>query len=146
MQPHCACSGKAVNKWVSQGLWLHPFPAPTRSCFPVLAFLYTGALSLHRTKGLSSHWCSISPSSAKHAAEALSPSLCTLWLVVWSLEALGVLVSSYYCSCYGAKTPFSSLAPFSSSSIGAGLQLEVQSIIIMAGSMAASRQTWSWRR
>ena len=29
MQPHCACSGKAVNKWVSQGLWLHPLPAST---------------------------------------------------------------------------------------------------------------------
>jgi hypothetical protein len=26
MQPHCACSGKAVNKWVSWGLWLHPLP------------------------------------------------------------------------------------------------------------------------
>ena len=29
--------------------------SPTPSCLPILAFLYTGALSLHRTKGLSSH-------------------------------------------------------------------------------------------
>ena len=29
----------------------------THSCLPALAFSYTGALSLHRTKGLSSHWC-----------------------------------------------------------------------------------------
>ena len=28
---------------------------PTHSHFPVLAFPYTGALSLHRIKGLSSH-------------------------------------------------------------------------------------------
>jgi hypothetical protein len=26
MQPHCACSGKAVNKWVSPGLQPHPLP------------------------------------------------------------------------------------------------------------------------
>jgi hypothetical protein len=30
---------------------------PVGSCFPVLAFPYTGASSLHRTKSLSSHWC-----------------------------------------------------------------------------------------
>jgi hypothetical protein len=30
-------------------------PPPTHSCFLALAFTYTGALSLHRTKGLSSH-------------------------------------------------------------------------------------------
>ena len=32
-----------------------PAHQPTYSCFPVLAFTYTGALSLPRTKGLSSH-------------------------------------------------------------------------------------------
>ena len=31
-----------------------PHP-PTHFCLPILAFPYTGALSLHRTKGLSSH-------------------------------------------------------------------------------------------
>ena len=34
------------------------------------------------------------------------------------MVALGVLVSSYCCSSYGAANPFSSLGPFSSSSIG----------------------------
>ena len=32
-----------------------PAHPPTHSCFPVLAFPYTGAQSLHRTKGLSSN-------------------------------------------------------------------------------------------
>ena len=32
-----------------------PAHQPTHSCFLALAFLYTGAYSLHRTKGLSSH-------------------------------------------------------------------------------------------
>jgi hypothetical protein len=39
-------------------------------------------LSLHRTKGLSSHWCLTRPSSATCAAGAMSPTMCTLWLVV----------------------------------------------------------------
>ena len=34
----------------------------THSSLPVLAFLYTGASSLHRTKGLSSHWHPTKPS------------------------------------------------------------------------------------
>jgi hypothetical protein len=42
----------------------------------------------------------------------------TLWLVVWTQEALGVLVGSYFCSSYGAANAFSSLGPFSSSFIG----------------------------
>ena len=44
-------------------LWEAPPPSSpspahqsTHSCFLVLAFYYTGASSLHRTKGLSSHW------------------------------------------------------------------------------------------
>ena len=37
--------------------------------------------------------------------------------MVYSLGALGVLVGSYHCSYYGAANPFSSLGPFSSSSI-----------------------------
>lgn len=35
-------------------MWVLPYP-PTHSCLPALAFPYTRALSLHRTKGLSSH-------------------------------------------------------------------------------------------
>jgi hypothetical protein len=43
-------------------------------------FPYTGALSLHRAKGLSSHWCLIRPSSATYAAGAMGHSMCTLRL------------------------------------------------------------------
>jgi hypothetical protein len=42
----------------------------------------TGESSLHRTKGLSSHWCQTRASSATYAAGAMCPSMCTLWLVV----------------------------------------------------------------
>jgi len=41
--------------------------------FTTLAFPYSGASSLHRTK--------CCPSSATHAAGAVSASMCTLWLV-----------------------------------------------------------------
>ena len=60
---------------------LSPPPAhqPTYSYFLVLAFPYTGALSLLRTKGLSSHWCLTRPSSATNAARAMSPTMCFLW-------------------------------------------------------------------
>jgi hypothetical protein len=37
--------------------------------------------------------------------------------VVYSLEALGIVVGSYCCSIYGIAYPFSSFGPFSSSSI-----------------------------
>jgi hypothetical protein len=39
-------------------------------------------LSLHKTKGLSSHSCPTRQSSATYKAGAMSPSLYTLWLVV----------------------------------------------------------------
>jgi hypothetical protein len=91
---------------------------PTLSCFPVLEFPYTEASSFHRTKGLSPHWCPTRPFSATYAAGALGPSMCTLWLVVQSLGALGALVGSYCCSSYGDANLFSSLGLFSSSSIG----------------------------
>jgi hypothetical protein len=42
----------------------------THSHITGLASPYTGALSLHRNKGLSSHWFEISPSSATYAAGA----------------------------------------------------------------------------
>jgi hypothetical protein len=67
---------------------------------PSLAFPYTGALNLHRNKGFSSHWCPTRPSSATYAAGAMGCSMCTLWLVVLSLKALGGLVG-WYCTSYG---------------------------------------------
>jgi hypothetical protein len=36
-------------------LFYEGIPPPTHSCLPALTFLNTGASSLHRTKGLSSH-------------------------------------------------------------------------------------------
>ena len=53
--------------------------APTHSHLTVLAFPYTGASSLHRTKGIPSHWCQIRPSFATYAAGAMGP----LWKSVW---------------------------------------------------------------
>jgi hypothetical protein len=51
------------------------FPhSPTYSCFPTLAFSYTGASNLHKTKGLSSHWCPTRPSVATYVAGAMGPS------------------------------------------------------------------------
>ena len=58
---------------------------PHQHCYPhflVLAFLYHGTSRLHRTKGLSSHWCPTRPPSAIYAAGAMGPSMCNLWLVV----------------------------------------------------------------
>jgi hypothetical protein len=58
------------------------------------------------------------PSSATYAAGVMGPSMCTPWLVGLSLGALVLLVGSYRCSSYGVVSSFSSLGPFSSSSIG----------------------------
>ena len=97
-----------------------PFPLPQSTIphFPIPVFLYTTTSSLSRTKSLSSLWCLTKPSSAAYVPGATGNSLCTLWLMVLSLGALGVLGDSYCCSSYGAANPFSSLGPFSSSSIG----------------------------
>ena len=73
----------------SMSMFHHPL---THSHLPSLAFSYTGASSLHRTKSLSSHSCPTRPSSATYVAGAMSPSMCTLWLVVQSVGALGGLV------------------------------------------------------
>jgi hypothetical protein len=53
----------------------HPLP------LPALSFPYTGALSLHRTKGLSSYWCLTRPSLNTYGAGAMCSSMCILWLV-----------------------------------------------------------------
>jgi hypothetical protein len=56
--------------------------SPTHSNFPMMVFLYTVARSVHKTKGLSCHWCQTRPSSTSYVARALDFSMCTLWLVV----------------------------------------------------------------
>ena len=89
---------------------------PTNFCFPVLAFPYTEAWNLLRTKGLSSLWYPSRPSFASYETGTMGSSMCTLCLVVYSLGAREVLGS--YCSSNGATSSFSSLGPFSSSSVG----------------------------
>jgi hypothetical protein len=85
----------------------------THSHFPALAFPYNGASKLHRTKGLSSPWCPTRPSSATYAAEAVGHFMCTLWLDIWSLGAIGGMVGWYCCSYYGVANHISSFRSFS---------------------------------
>jgi hypothetical protein len=63
---------------------------PTHFCFSVLVFPYTGTSNALKPKGLSSHWCPTSPSSATYAAGAMGSSMCTLWWrcrdKVWSRD------------------------------------------------------------
>jgi hypothetical protein len=73
----------------------HPFPPaskrvrlhpPIHSCLTTLASPYTGVLSLHRIKGLTSHLFHRRQSSAMYAAGAMGPSMLVdlvhFWLVV----------------------------------------------------------------
>jgi hypothetical protein len=91
---------------------------PILSCLPALTFPYTGSSSLHRTKGLFSHWCPTRPSSATTVAGDMGHSMCTFWLMVHFLGALGCLVGWYCCSSYSVANPFSSFIHFSNSSTG----------------------------
>jgi hypothetical protein len=64
-------------------LWGYfPTHPHTHSHLTILAFPFTRASSLHRTKGLPSHWCQIRWSSATYAPRAMGHSMCTQWLVV----------------------------------------------------------------
>jgi hypothetical protein len=58
------------------------------------------------------------PLMPPYVAGAMDRPMCTLWLVVKSLETLGALVSSCCCSSYGAANSFNSFSPFSNSFIG----------------------------
>ena len=84
---------------------------------PVLAFLYTGALSLLRTKGHSSLCCPTRPSSATYAAGA-SGSLHVYSFVGGLVPGSSVNTGwfIFFSSC-GAGNPYSSLGPSSSSAI-----------------------------
>jgi hypothetical protein len=73
------------------------------------------------------------------------PTMCTFWLVLLSLGALGVLVSSYCCSSYGAANPFYSFALFSSSFIGYPVLIPMdgceQLLLYLSGTGRASQKT-----
>ena len=94
-----------------------PHPT-THSHLAALAFPYTGALISLRPKGCSSHLCPTRPSSATYAAIAMDTFMCTPWLVVQSLGALGGLAYGHCCFLYGVANPLSSFSSFSNSSIG----------------------------
>ena len=66
---------------------LSPLPLVMHTHFPVLSFLYTGALSLHRTKDYSSHWCLARPPSTTYAAGVMGPSCVQFgwWFSPWEL-------------------------------------------------------------
>jgi hypothetical protein len=85
-----------------------PLSPPTSTCSPTHPLPLPGA-------GIPQHW-GIEPSQNEGpllplmtdkailcyiAVGAMSPTMCNFWLVVYSLGALGVLVSSYDCSSYG---------------------------------------------
>jgi hypothetical protein len=101
-------------------LWKFPIPFPlplllwgwslhqsTQSRFPILAFPYTGASSLHKTKSLSSHWCPTRPSSTTYSDGDMGSSLVgglvpgssgeSGWLILlfllWSYKPLQLLQS-----------------------------------------------------
>jgi hypothetical protein len=82
------------------------FPHPTtHSCLPALAFPYTGASSLHRTKGLSSYWCPTRPSFATYAVGSMSLFMCTLewWFSPW--EFWGIRLIDIVVLLMGLQTP-----------------------------------------
>ena len=78
---------------------------PTHFYFPVLAFPYTGASNLLRTKALFSLWCPTRPSSATYVAGAMGPSMCTVcwWLSPW--ELLGYWLVHIVVPPMGLQTP-----------------------------------------
>jgi hypothetical protein len=117
--------------------------SPTHSLIPVLAFSYTGASSLHRTKGLS-----------------LMPYKASLFYIcnwnhgsiyVYSLVS-GLVPGNYegsdlfilLCS-YRVANPFSSFSPFSNSSIGDPVLSPMVGCLhlplYLSGSGRASQQT-----
>jgi hypothetical protein len=104
-------------------LWgCSPTHPPTHSYLNVLAFPYTGALSLHRTQGLPSYWCQISYlCSWCHGSlhvyslvDGLVPGSSSVCVCVGG----GWLVDVVWCSSYGFANSFSSFSPFPNSSVG----------------------------
>ena len=93
---------------------------PTYSPPSALAFPYTGASNPHRSKGYSFHWGTTRPTSTMHVAWAMSPYMCTLWLVVQSLETLGVWPVDTVASPKGLQ-PISALSVPSTTSLSGTL-------------------------
>jgi hypothetical protein len=80
-----------------------PYPA-THSCLPALSFYCIGVSNLHRTNGLSSHWCPTRSSSATYAAWHGSNHVYTgLWFIHW--ELWGVSLVDIHVLPIGLQTP-----------------------------------------
>ena len=97
--------------------------SPTHSCLPDLAFPYTGALSLHRTKGFSFHWLMPDKVILCYICSWSCGSFYVYSLVGGlvpgsSVGRGGDMVCWYCCFSYGVAYPFSSFSPFSNSSVG----------------------------
>ena len=69
-----------------------PHHRSTYSHLMPLGFSYAGIMNLLSTKGLPSCWCHIRQSPSIYKAGAICTSMCTLYLVIWSLRALWVLI------------------------------------------------------
>ena len=97
---------------------------------PFLAFPYKGALRIHRIKDLPSHWCPTRSFSTTYAARAIGPS---------------ILFGLYCCSSYRTTNSFSSLVPFSISSIGVSMLIPMDGcedpLPYFSGPCRASRET-----
>ena len=91
----------------SMRVLFHPL---THFSLPTLVSPYAGASSLHRIKGLLSHWSQKHSSYAAYITIVMDPSVYTRWLMVYSLGTLHGLVS-WYCSSYRVAIHFSSLSP-----------------------------------
>ena len=88
--------------WFCEGVAL-----PTHSHLPALAFPYTVASSLHRTKGILFHWCLTRPSSATYTAGATPPSVLLGWYRPWELRLVDIVVLPIR-----VANPFSSFSSF----------------------------------
>jgi hypothetical protein len=88
---------------------------PTHSHLNALAFSYTGVSSLHRTKGIPSHWCQIRPSS--YICSWSHGSHHVYSLVGGLVPGSSGMSGWYCCSSYGVSNPFSSFSPSPNSPI-----------------------------
>lgn len=112
-KPHIA-SPFSLLPFASMRVLLHSL---THFCHTALASPYAGASSLHRNQEPPLPLKSDRVIFCYICIGVMAPSMYTLWLVVWSLGALGGPVS-WYCSSYGVAISFSSFSPSPSSSIG----------------------------
>ena len=121
-----------------------PHP-PNHSSLPTLSVPCTGALSLHRTKGLSSHRCATRPSFATYVATyGLLHCTMVVGLVPGSSggRRSGWLILLFF--LWGCN-PFSSVSPFSNSSTGNPMISPIvgceHPLLYLSASGRASRET-----